>query len=280
MRGYFSTTHGRGSWAIGSEVDGLWGHYKVYRQDHGGLEEYLIVGKTLKDVVRSYAELVGFPLLVPRWAYGNISGRYRYTMLDDSPAHERLVEFADKLKCHNIPCSAHQMSSGYSIAETEPKVRNVFTWNKRRFPSPEEWIIEFHSRGTRLLTNIKPFVLASRPDFSPDFDYLVRSNAMFNDPDTHEPGYMRLWSAGGATGGDGCHIDFSSSAAFKWWYDGVQGLKRAGIDGMWNDNNEYTLPNDDWQLALDKPTIVNSVQNEANNSIGLYGRALHAELMG
>lgn len=119
-----STSHSRGSWAVGSEIDGLWGHFKVYRQDYGGLEEYLIVGRTLKDVVRSYAELTGFPLLSPRWAYGYVSGGYRYTALDDPPAYQALLEFAEKLKEHDIPCSAHQMSSGYSIAETEPRVRN------------------------------------------------------------------------------------------------------------------------------------------------------------
>ncbi|PYH41529.1 putative alpha-glucosidase [Aspergillus saccharolyticus JOP 1030-1] len=277
----FSTTHGRGSWSVGSEVDGLWGHFKVYRQDHGGLEQYLIVGKTLKEVVRSYAELVGFPLLVPRWAYGYISGGYKYTMMDEPPAHQALMDFADKLREHDIPCSAHQMSSGYSIAETEPKVRNVFTWNKYRFPDPEQWIAAYHSRGIRLLTNIKPFLLASHPDFKK----LVDGNGFFNDPETDAPGFMRLWSAGGATGGDGCHIDFTSAAAFQWWYDGVQRLKRAGIDGMWNDNNEYTLPNDDWRLAGDAPAVSDASARQAasknnNNTVGLWGRALHTELMG
>ena len=63
----FSTSHARASWAVGSEIDGLWGRYKVYRQAHGGLEEYLITGRALADVVRTYAELVGFPLPVPRY---------------------------------------------------------------------------------------------------------------------------------------------------------------------------------------------------------------------
>jgi alpha-glucosidase (family GH31 glycosyl hydrolase) len=272
----FSTTHGRGTWSVGSEVDGLWGHFKVYRQDYGGLEHYLIVGKTLKDVVRSYAELVGLPILVPRWAYGYISGGYKYTMLDEPPAHQALMEFADKLKEHEIPCSAHQMSSGYSIAEAEPKVRNVFTWNKYRFPNPEEWVAKYHSRGIRLLTNIKPFLLASHPDFKK----IVDANGFFKDTNTNEPGYMRLWSAGGATGGDGCHIDFTSAFAFKWWYDGVQSLKRAGIDGMWNDNNEYTLPDDDWKLALDEPTVSEAAKKQVKNSVGDWGRAMHTELMG
>jgi alpha-glucosidase (family GH31 glycosyl hydrolase) len=272
----FSTTHSRGTWSVGSEIDGLWGHFKVYRQDYGGLEQYLIVGKTLKDTVRQYAELLGFPLLVPRWAYGYISGGYKYTMLDDPPAHQGLMEFADKLMEHGIPCSAHQMSSGYSIAETEPKVRNVFTWNKHRFPNPEEWIKKYHARGIRLLANIKPFVLATHPDYQK----LVSEGALFKKPDTQEPGTMRLWSAGGGTGGDGCHIDFTSSFAFRWWYEGVQSLKRAGIDGMWNDNNEYTLPDDEWQLALDGSGVTEQAKTQRDKSVGLWGRAMHTELMG
>ncbi|KAK5198136.1 hypothetical protein LTR92_002381 [Exophiala xenobiotica] len=268
-----SSTHSRGSWSVGSEIDGLWGHFKVYRQDYGGLEEYIIIGRTLKDVVRSYAELIGFPLLAPRWAYGYLSGGYKYTMGDDPPAYAQLLEFADKLREHDIPCSAHQMNSGYSIAETEPKVRNVFRWNKHRFPDPEGWIKKYHALGIRLLTNIKPFVLASHPDYA----YLVENKGLFTDHRTKSTAEMRLWSAGGGESGLGSHVDFTSSAAYEWWARGVQKLKEQGIDAMWNDNNEYTLPNDDWQMALE--TIPRTSNRTESNKVGLWGRAMHTELM-
>lgn len=267
-----STSHSRGSWAVGSEIDGLWGHYKVYRQDYGGLEEYLIVGRTLRDVVRSYAELTGFPLLAPRWAYEYLSGGYRYTMGDDPPAYQQLLEFADKLKEHGIPCSGHQMSSGYSIAETEPKVRNVFRWNRKRFPNPEEWIAEYHARGIRLLTNIKPFLLASHPDYIK----LAEGEGLFTDHRTQSTAEMRLWSAGGGESGTGSHVDFTSAVAYEWWARGVEKLKEQGIDGMWNDNNEYTLPNDNWQMALE---TIPSARSKAENKVGLWGRAMQTELM-
>ena len=270
--GIFSTSHSRGTWSVGSEIDGLWGHFKVYRQDYGGLEEYILVGRTLKDVVRLYAELAGFPLLVPRWAYGYISGGYKYTMGDDPPAHEQLMNFADKLTEHDIPCSAHQMSSGYSIAETEPKVRNVFTWNRHRFPDPEEWLSKYHGLGIRLLSNIKPFILSSHPDYQ----YLQDSNALFTNPRTGKEGVMKLWSAGGGESGNGAHIDFTSKAAFDWWSRGVQMLKSQGVDAMWNDNNEYTLPDDRWRMALDEHP---GEPESQLNSVGLWGRALHCELM-
>ena len=266
-----STSHSRGSWSVGSEIDGLWGHFKVYRHDYGGLEEYLILGRTLKDVVRSYAELTGFPLLSPRWAYGYVSGGYRYTALDEPPAHQALLEFANKLEEYDIPCSAHQMSSGYSIAETEPRVRNVFTWNKHRFPDPEKWIAQYHARGIRLMTNIKPYVLTSHPDY----DYLAKNSGLFTDHKNRRPAEMRLWSAGGGESGTGSHLDFTSAAAYAWWAHGVEKLREQGIDGVWNDNNEYTLPNDDWQIA--RETLPS--QNEIPNKVGLWGRAMHTELM-
>ena len=270
--GIFSTSHSRGTWSVGSEIDGLWGHFKVYRQDYGGLEEYILVGRTLKDVVRRYAELAGFPLLVPRWAYGYLSGGYKYTMGDHPPAHQQLMEFAEKLREHDIPCSAHQMSSGYSIAETEPKVRNVFTWNRHRFPDPEEWLSRYHALGIRLLSNIKPFILSSHPDYK----YLVESKGLFTNPRTGNEGVMKLWSAGGGESGNGGHLDFTSKAAFEWWSRGVQTLKSQGVDAMWNDNNEYTLPDDRWRMALDEYP---SGSQGADNNVGLWGRALHCELM-
>ncbi|EEY15096.1 neutral alpha-glucosidase ab [Verticillium alfalfae VaMs.102] len=149
----FSSTHARGEYSVGSEMDGMWGFYKVYRQDFGGLEEYVIVGNTLKDIVSTYASLAGYPLLVPRWAFGYLSGGMKYSMLDDPPASESLLELARKMKEHDIPCSAYQMSSGYTVAEREPKTRNVFTWNRHRFPDPEGWIKEYHKMGMRLIAN-------------------------------------------------------------------------------------------------------------------------------
>jgi alpha-glucosidase (family GH31 glycosyl hydrolase) len=271
----FSTTHSRGTWAVGSEMDGHWGHFKVYRQDYGGLEEYLLVGRTIKDVIRTYAELVGFPLLNPKWAYGYISGGYKYTMGDDPPAYQLLLDFADKLVKHDIPCSAHQMSSGYSIAEEEPKVRNVFTWNSHRFPNPEKWIDQYHALGIRMITNIKPYVLNSHPDYQ----YLKEAGALFTDNRTKKTADMKLWSAGSCSNGNGSHIDFTSAAAFDWWRRGVKRLKRMGVDGMWNDNNEYPLPNDDWLLKLDNPMTKCDDLN-VENTLGLWGRSMHTELMG
>ncbi|KAI1411988.1 glycoside hydrolase family 31 protein [Hypoxylon sp. FL1857] len=271
--GIFSTSHSRGMWAVGSEIDGMWGHFKVYRQAHGGLEEYLIVGKTVAEVVRSYAELVGFPLLVPRYMMGYIGGGMKYSMEDSPRACDSILNFIRNCELHGMPCSAFQMSSGYTVAETEPKTRNVFTWNRHRFPEPREFTRKCHKHGVRLLANVKPYVLANHPAY-PE---LSRAGAFFKDPNTMATAVARLWSAGGGESGEGSHIDFTSKAGYDWWYNGVKALKELGIDAMWNDNNEYNIPSDDWQCALETVTIP---PGESRKHIGLWGRALHTELNG
>ncbi|KAK8038097.1 Neutral alpha-glucosidase C [Apiospora phragmitis] len=211
--GMFSTSHARGTWSVGSEIDGMWGHFKVYRQAHGGLEEYLIAGSTVAEVVRSYAELAGFPLLMPRYMMGYVGGGMKYSMEDSPRACDAIMGFIKNCEKYDMPCSAFQMSSGYTVAEKEPKTRNVFTWNRHRFPDPRAFTRECHEHG---------------------------------DPVTNKAAVARLWSAGGGESGEGSHIDFTSKAGYDWWYNGVKALKDVGIDAMWNDNNEYNIPNDDW----------------------------------
>lgn len=297
--GIFSTSHARGTWNIGSEIDGLWGHFKVYRQAYGGLEEYLIVGRTLAEVVRRYAELVGFPLLVPRYMMGYVAGGMKYSMQDDPRAADAILGFLRKCEAHDIPVSAFQMSSGYTVAETEPKTRNVFTWNRHRFPDPRAFTAECHGHhGVRLLANVKPYVLASHPEYAA----LAEAGAFFRDPVTNSVAVARLWSAGGGESGEGSHIDFTSRAGYDWWVAGVRALKKVGIDAIWNDNNEYNIPSDDWTCALetvpapescredvegrDNPTTTMTAKTAptelaatARRDVGLWGRVMHTELM-
>lgn len=270
----FTTSHARGYYSVGSEMDGMWGFFKVYRQDHGGLEQYTLIGKTLQDVVTLYAELVGFPLLVPRWAFGYLGGGMRYSMLDEPRASDALIEWAEKLEKYDIPCSGFQMSSGYTVAETEPKTRNVFTWNRHRFPDPKAFCDAFHAKGIRLIANIKPYILANHPAY----EGLVKAGALFTDPRHGGTGVARLWSAGGGTNGEGGHIDFTSKAGYDFWYNGVKELRMVGMDCMWNDNNEYVVSSDEWQLKLDQESV--AAISEKRKDIGLWGRAMHTELHG
>lgn len=275
--GIFSTSHARSTWNIGSEIDGMWGHYKVHRQTYGGLEEYLLVGSSVAEVVQLYASTVGYPMLAPRYMMGYIGGGMKYSMEDEPRAADAIMGFICNCEKHDIPVSAFQMSSGYTFSEQEPKTRNVFTWNHHRFPDPRQFTAAAHKHGVRLLANIKPYILNNHPAHPA----LAKNGAFFTDPSTGKHGVARLWSAGGGESGEGAHIDFTSSFGYQWWYDGCRALKDVGIDAMWNDNNEYNIFNDAWEPALENvPVPVPVPEGLPFRTVGLWGRAMHTELMG
>ena len=62
----YHPTNSVSTWDIGRSHDDPWGYYKKFTQDWGGLEEWVMFGKGTREVVRTFAELVGKPKLVPR----------------------------------------------------------------------------------------------------------------------------------------------------------------------------------------------------------------------
>ena len=54
----------------------------------------------------------------------------------------------------------------------------------------------------------------------------------------------------------GSYIDFSSLHGRKFWKNGVSNLLDFGVTGIWNDNNEFSIPDDDHVCALNGGTNV------------------------
>jgi alpha-glucosidase (family GH31 glycosyl hydrolase) len=144
--GIFSTSYARGFYSVGSQMDGMWGRFKVYRQEYGGLEEYILVGSTLKDIVSIYAGLVGYPMLVPRWAFGYLAGGMKYSMLDEPRASDALMEFAGKLKEHGIPCSGFQMSLDTLLRRRNQRRAMCSPGTGTAFPIPRASSMHFIKR--------------------------------------------------------------------------------------------------------------------------------------
>lgn len=53
-------------WDLNRHNDEPWTKFKTYTQDWGGLEEWVLIGKGVKEVTRTFAEMVGKPKLVGR----------------------------------------------------------------------------------------------------------------------------------------------------------------------------------------------------------------------
>jgi alpha-glucosidase len=226
------------SFDMGQEIDAFWGNYRSYEADDGDLDYYFIYGASIPEVLEKYCRLTGKAAMLPRYAFGYLGSTMKYTEAPDAQAQlKRFVELCEE---HQIPCDLFHLSSGYTTDGTGR--RFVFTWNRNRVPSPETMVQTFHDAGIRLAPNIKPYLLTDHPAY----EIVKAAGGFVTDPDTGEPALCRFWSGGAYESGEGAYIDFSSQAGFDWWKNSAKAaLLELGIDGLWNDNNEFELWDDD-----------------------------------
>jgi alpha-glucosidase len=223
---------------LGKEVDALWGYYRYWMAEDGDLDYYLIYGPSIEAVIEKFTALTGRPALLPRWALGYLGSTMSYTEASD--AQVQLRRFAQLCQQHDIPCDLFHLSSGYTTSDEG--LRYVFNWNRQRVPEPEQMVQSFHDAGIRLAPNIKPYLLTTHPQY----EKVKALGGLMTDPDTGEPALSRFWSGGAFENAEGAYVDFTSQAGFAWWRGQAQDVLLAiGIDGLWNDNNEFELWDDD-----------------------------------
>ncbi|KAI8815256.1 glycosyl hydrolases family 31-domain-containing protein [Cladochytrium replicatum] len=240
-----------GSVDFGQEIDALWGFYRRYSIESphtsGGLDYYVLGGSRMTsvgEVVKSFAELVGRPVIPPKFAFGYLASAMGYAEVGD--AQEKIEGFAEKCKANRIPCDLLHLSSGYTVDEFSG-ARNVFTWNERRFPNPAKMCKKLRDNGIRIVANVKPWLLSGHPSYGQEKKF----KCYIWNPETNEPSVTRLWSAGEGETSTGSYFDFTSNAGRKFWKDGVKALLELGIEGIWNDNNEYSLHDDEHMVEME-----------------------------
>lgn len=223
---------------MGQEIDAFWGFYRSYQADDGDLDYYMIYGASISEVLEKYCKLTGMPAMLPRYALGYLGSTMKYTEAPN--AQEELKRFVELCEEHDIPCDLFHLSSGYSTDDTGR--RYVFTWNKKKVPSPQTMVDNFHQAGIRLAPNIKPYLIRDHPAYKE----VEAAGGFIIEPDTGKPSLSRFWSGGAFESEIGSYIDFSSQAGFDWWKNQAKAaLLDYDIDGLWNDNNEYEIWDDE-----------------------------------
>ncbi|KIR27982.1 glicosidase, partial [Cryptococcus deuterogattii LA55] len=268
----YHPTNAGGEWNVRRLHDDPWGYFKSYTQDYGGLEEWVLVGKGVEQVVRTFAEVVGRPRLVGRDWLGYLASGMGLGESDDPPAQELLSTWPELCRKYDIPCSAMHLSSGYT-ADKDGN-RCVFTMNTKRYPDFKGMVAHFHKAGIKVVPNVKPYVLRTHPHYKD----LHSSNALFYDPYSKAPVVTRIWSAGVGDNEKGSWVDMTSEEGRRWWADGVKSLIDLGVDGMWDDNNEYYLHDDSFVCATSLPHKFTSSPS-GPVTVGEIGRMINTELV-
>ncbi|KAJ3118626.1 hypothetical protein HK100_000574 [Physocladia obscura] len=279
--GVYYDSFSSGNADFGKEIDAFWGPYTSHTLScagESGLDMYIFLGPRVADVVRKYASLVGRPAFPPKYALGYLASAMGYAEAED--AQTQIAKLPELCRKYDVSCDLLHLSSGYTVDENTG-ARNVFTWNRTRFPDPEKLFKDLRTEGIRVSANVKPWLLSKHPDYEKVFS----GDGFVKNSETNSARITRLWSAGNGTSATGSYFDFSSETGLSFWKSGITALLATGIESIWNDNNEFALPDDADTYAHDaswfRATAGGDTQPAAQVpiTVGDGGRGLQTLLM-
>lgn len=217
---------------IGREFNGYWPRMGQYKACADEVDLFYIAGPSMADVVKRFCRLTGCAAMLPRYAFGYLGSTMFYSELP-TDCDQEILNFVDKTHREGIPCSNFQLSSGYTTDSTGK--RNVFSWNRDKFPDPARFVSEMENRGTVVTPNIKPALLTTNPLYD-----TFRQAGAFIRTGNGDPYITQFW------GGKGSFVDFSNPVGRAMWQQYLESsLLDYGIHSVWNDNNEFDIPDDD-----------------------------------
>ena len=185
----------------------------------GVIDQYLLLGPAIADVVRRYAALTGKAELPPRWALGYHQSRWGY-----SPA-ARLRELAAEFRSRHIGADALWLD-----IQHQDGFRS-FTFDPATFPDPNGLISDLRAHQFQTVVIADPGIKVD-PSWALYRDGLAAGH--FLRESNGQPYVGQVWP------GDSVFIDFSRPAGRAFWGDQVRGLYDRGVRGVWLDVNEPT----------------------------------------
>lgn len=212
---------------MGCEKSNYWSRYSYWQAEGGDIDLFLLGGSTVARIIDNYTQLTGRPVLLPKRALGYQGSSMYYAELDKD-CDTAILNFIDTVKDEGIPIDGFHLSSGYT---TNQEKRDVFTWNKERFPQPAAFFHAMNQAGAPVVPNVKPGILLCHP-LLPDFD---KARVFIKDSVNHQTNAVGKW-----WGGDGVFWDFTNPKAREVWKQYLtDALITNGTDSIWNDNCEY-----------------------------------------
>lgn len=202
-------------------------YYYSFTVRNGPFRYVVMTGDHYTDILDKYTQLTGRPALPPAFTFGFMGSSMDFTEPDD--ARDRVMEYLDNLKKYDIPCEGLYLADGY--CKSDDGFRYAFEWNRKKFPDPAQLIQSVRSKDFHVAANIKPGIPESHPAYR---EYAEQQCLI---PDSSGQPYLEDYPGGSAS-----LWNFHSPGAFGQWKKLLKNrLTDYGIDGIWNDNNEFEI---------------------------------------
>lgn len=183
----------------------------------GIMDQYLIAGPAMADVVGRYTALTGRTPLPPRWTLGYHQSRWGWY------PDTRFTEVASRFRQEGIP------ADGLWFDIQHLRGFRSFTWDSTGFPNPAGLIAGLAQQGFKSTVIVDPAVKAE-PGWDIYDSGLAGGHFL---KDAQGSVYVgEVWP------GAAVFPDFSAPATRQWWGGLVARPLSLGVRGLWIDMNE------------------------------------------
>jgi oligosaccharide 4-alpha-D-glucosyltransferase len=192
----------------------------AYGAYSGELTFYIIPGKNIDEIVRSYQALVGTQPIPARWVFGNLMSRFGYR------SEKQLISIVDKMKAEKFPVDAVILDLFWFGDSIKGTLGNLDWVNKQAWPNPERMIMNLKMQNINTILITEPYILNTTPNFLPSKKYHAVDSAgkSFLLTDFYF--------------GNGGLLDLFRKDAQDWFWSKYKPQIIKGVAGWWGDLGE------------------------------------------
>jgi alpha-glucosidase len=222
--------------------------YYSFSAPGGEMLYYFIFGRDYKEIIGSYTQLTGKPIMPPKWAFGFSQSRGLLTREDLS------LEIAKGYRDRNIPCDIIYQDIGWTQHLQD------FEWRKGNYHDPEGMLKSLAADGFKVIVSQDPVISQANVQQWREADSL----GYFALDTRTGKSYDMPWPWGGNCG----VVDFTKPGVADWWGTYQQKPLADGVKGFWTDMGEPAWSNED---ATDRLFMQHylGMHNEIHNVYGL-----------
>ena len=222
--------------------------YFSFSAPDGPFIYYFMYGDDFKEIIGSYTELTGKPIMPPKWALGWSQSRGMLT--NEKLTREIVKEYRER----NIPIDIIYQDIGWVDG-----LQN-FEWRKDRYDDSKQMLEDLSEMGIKVIVSQDPVISQAT---EAQWKEANEKGFLVLDDRTGKA-YDMPWPWGGNAG----VVDFTKPEVASWWGELQQKPLDDGVKGFWTDMGEPAWSNEESTDRLHMKHHL-GMHNEIHNVYGL-----------